>query len=105
MEKDFTVYGDECKFGGGKVLREGMGQADGYPTSECLDMVITNALVVDYTGIYKVPWQPPSPFILGDQQIPERDDAWLDPCEYSDGVFAGLGCNGLCSAVLLLSDP
>ncbi|KAK1970589.1 urease [Colletotrichum sublineola] len=53
VEKDFTVYGDECKFGGGKTLREGMGQATGRPDAESLDMVVTNALVVDCTGIYK----------------------------------------------------
>ncbi|WQF87255.1 Putative urease, beta subunit, urease, gamma/gamma-beta subunit, urease, alpha subunit [Colletotrichum destructivum] len=53
VEKDFTVYGDECKFGGGKTLREGMGQATGRPDAETLDMVVTNALVVDWTGIYK----------------------------------------------------
>jgi hypothetical protein len=54
VEKDFTVYGDECKFGGGKVLREGMGQATGFHAAQCLDLVITNALVVDHTGIFKV---------------------------------------------------
>ena len=54
VENDFTVYGDECKFGGGKVLRDGMGQASGRGDSDCLDLVITNALIVDYTGIYKV---------------------------------------------------
>jgi urease subunit alpha len=54
IEKDFTNYGDEVKFGGGKVIRDGMGQhplatrADG-----ALDAVITNAIIVDYTGIYK----------------------------------------------------
>src|SRR5258708_5611912 len=53
VERDFTVYGDECKFGGGKVLRDGMGQAAGVSQAEALDCVITNALVVDYTGIYK----------------------------------------------------
>lgn len=53
VEKDFTVYGDECKFGGGKVIREGMGQAAGVPDADALDCVITNALVVDWTGIYK----------------------------------------------------
>ncbi|ERN06914.1 hypothetical protein AMTR_s00005p00258880 [Amborella trichopoda] len=53
VERDFTVYGDECKFGGGKVLRDGMGQATGYPSSVCLDTVITNALIIDYMGIYK----------------------------------------------------
>jgi urease subunit alpha len=53
VEKDFAVYGDECKFGGGKTIREGMGQATGVGDAEALDCVITNALVVDYSGIYK----------------------------------------------------
>ncbi|MBS2030463.1 MAG: urease subunit alpha [Deltaproteobacteria bacterium] len=53
VERDHTVYGDECKFGGGKVLREGMGQAAGVSAKDALDLVITNALIVDYTGIYK----------------------------------------------------
>jgi urease subunit alpha len=47
------VYGDECKFGGGKPFARGMGQAAGVGEAEALDCVITNALVVDYTGIYK----------------------------------------------------
>ncbi|CAJ1357652.1 unnamed protein product [Effrenium voratum] len=54
VEKDFTVYGEECKFGGGKVLREGMGQATGVHAKDALDVVITNALIVDAkTGIVK----------------------------------------------------
>ncbi|GAA4030406.1 hypothetical protein GCM10022409_13310 [Hymenobacter glaciei] len=53
VEKDYCVYGEECKFGGGKVLRDGMGQAAGIGPPDALDFVITNALVVDYTGIYK----------------------------------------------------
>ncbi|EXJ95732.1 urease [Capronia coronata CBS 617.96] len=53
VEKDMTSYGEECKFGGGKTLREGMGQASGRPDSEVLDTVITNALIIDWTGIYK----------------------------------------------------
>src|SRR5258705_503410 len=53
VERDHTHYGDECKFGGGKVLREGMGQAAGVNAKAALDTVITNALIVDYTGIYK----------------------------------------------------
>jgi urease subunit alpha len=53
VERDYTVYGDECKFGGGKTIREGQGQAAGVGDAEALDCVITNALVVDYTGIYK----------------------------------------------------
>jgi urease len=47
VEKDFTVYGDECKFGGGKTIREGMGQQTGVLADQALDVVITNALIVD----------------------------------------------------------
>ncbi|OTA68805.1 urease [Hypoxylon sp. EC38] len=53
VEQDLTGYGDECKFGGGKTLREGMGQMTGCSDKHSLDMVVTNALIVDYTGIYK----------------------------------------------------
>ena len=53
VEKDFTHYGDECSFGGGKSIRDGMGQCAGRPDAECLDVVVTNALIVDYTGIIK----------------------------------------------------
>ena len=53
VESDATVYGDECKFGGGKVLRDGMGQAAGVSDADALDCVITNALIVDWTGIRK----------------------------------------------------
>jgi urease subunit alpha len=53
VEADATVYGDECKFGGGKVLRDGMGQGSGVPDEQALDCVITNALIVDWTGIRK----------------------------------------------------
>jgi len=53
VERDCTVYGDECTFGGGKVLRDGMGQTSGRRATDVLDTVITNALIVDYTGIIK----------------------------------------------------
>jgi urease subunit alpha len=53
VEKDFAVYGDECKFGGGKVLRDRQGQRAGVFDADALDCVITNALVVDASGIYK----------------------------------------------------
>ena len=53
VERDATHYGDECKFGGGKVLRDAQGQAAGISDAEALDCVITNALIVDWTGIYK----------------------------------------------------
>ncbi|KAL3511416.1 hypothetical protein ACH5RR_030817 [Cinchona calisaya] len=53
IERDFSVYGDECVFGGGKVLRDGLGQACGYSAVDCLDTVITNAVIIDYSGIFK----------------------------------------------------
>lgn len=54
VEKDYTVYGDELKFGGGKTLRDGMGQCVHINSEEgALDLVITNALIVDSTGIFK----------------------------------------------------
>lgn len=53
VEKDYCVYGDEAKFGGGKSLRDGMGQAAPFKDDECLDTVITSALVIDATGIFK----------------------------------------------------
>ena len=53
VEKDLTTYGDEVKFGGGKVIRDGMGQAQTPRDGGAVDTVITNALIVDVTGIYK----------------------------------------------------
>ncbi|EDR08361.1 urease [Laccaria bicolor S238N-H82] len=53
VEHDETVYGDEVKFGGGKSIREGMGQATNRSSTETLDLVITNALIIDWSGIYK----------------------------------------------------
>ncbi|MBI4588854.1 MAG: urease subunit alpha, partial [Candidatus Rokubacteria bacterium] len=54
VERDFTVYGDEVKFGGGKVIRDGMGQSARATAAEgALDCVITNALILDHWGIVK----------------------------------------------------
>lgn len=52
VEKDFTTYGEEVKFGGGKVIRDGMGQSQRLD-ADCVDVVITNALIVDHWGIVK----------------------------------------------------
>jgi urease subunit alpha len=52
VEKDFTVYGDEVKFGGGKVIRDGMGQSQ-LASAKVADTVITNALIIDHWGIVK----------------------------------------------------
>lgn len=54
IERDFTVYGDEVKFGGGKVIRDGMGQSPTATRAEgVLDLVITNAMILDHWGIVK----------------------------------------------------
>src|SRR5579859_6198171 len=56
IERDFTTYGDEITFGGGKVIRDGMGQSSTVPregTNGALDLVITNAIIVDHGGIVK----------------------------------------------------
>ena len=53
VEKDFTVYGEEVKFGGGKVIRDGMGQSQITNKQGAVDTVITNALILDHWGIVK----------------------------------------------------
>src|SRR5205809_5664833 len=54
VERDFTTYGEEVKFGGGKVIRDGMGQSARATSAEgTLDLVITNALILDHWGIVK----------------------------------------------------
>jgi hypothetical protein len=53
VEKDLTTYGEEVKFGGGKVIRDGMGQSQVTRADGAVDTVITNALIVDHTGIFK----------------------------------------------------
>src|SRR6056297_2149349 len=53
VERDLTTYGEEVKFGGGEVIRDGMGQSQRTRAEGAVDTVITNALIVDHTGIYK----------------------------------------------------
>jgi urease subunit alpha len=53
VEQDFTTYGDEVKFGGGKVIRDGMGQSPISNADGAVDLVITNALILDWWGIVK----------------------------------------------------
>ncbi|HEX4355256.1 MAG TPA: urease subunit alpha, partial [Polyangiales bacterium] len=52
VEKDFAIYGEEVKFGGGKVIRDGMGQSQ-RTNRQAVDLVITNALILDHWGIVK----------------------------------------------------
>jgi urease len=91
VEKDMTVYGDECKFGGGKTIRDGMGQATGRPDSETLDMVVTNALIVDWTGIYKADIGVKEGMIVGIGKAGNPD--------VMDGVSAGM-IVGSCTDVI-----
>jgi urease subunit alpha len=53
VEQDFTTYGDEVKFGGGKVIRDGMGQSPISNADGAVDLVITNALILDWWGVVK----------------------------------------------------
>jgi len=53
VEKDFTIYGEEVKFGGGKVIRDGMGQSQRSRGESAVDTVITNSLILDHSGIFK----------------------------------------------------
>src|SRR5580693_8273397 len=53
VEKDYTTYGEEVKFGGGKVIRDGMGQSQSSRAEGAVDTVITNALILDHWGVVK----------------------------------------------------
>src|SRR5438034_8249533 len=53
VERDFTTYGEEVKFGGGKVIRDGMGQSQTSRAHGAVDTVITNALIIDHWGVVK----------------------------------------------------
>src|ERR1051325_5961184 len=53
VERDLTIYGEEVKFGGGKVIRDGMGQSQMSQAEGAVDTVVTNALIIDHWGIVK----------------------------------------------------
>src|ERR1700712_3751498 len=53
VERDLTIYGEEVKFGGGKVIRDGMGQSQASQAEGAVDTVITNALIIDHWGVVK----------------------------------------------------
>src|ERR1700756_1298727 len=53
VEKDYTTHGEEVKFGGGKVIRDGMGQSQSSRAEGAVDTVITNALILDHWGVVK----------------------------------------------------
>ena len=64
VERDLTIYGEEVKFGGGKVIRDGMGQSQASQAEGAADTVITNALIIDHWGIVKAD--------VGDHERPHR---------------------------------
>ena len=68
VEKDFTTYGEEVKFGGGKVIRDGMGQAQTTNARGAVDTVITNAVILDHWGIVKADVGPQGRAHRGDRQ-------------------------------------
>src|SRR5512137_462145 len=53
IERDFTTYGEEVKFGGGKVIRDGMGQSQATNKQGAADTVVTNAVILDHWGVVK----------------------------------------------------
>lgn len=91
VEYDMTTYGDECKFGGGKTLREGMGQASGVRDEDSLDLVVTNALIVDWSGIFKADIGVKNGFIVGIGKAGNPD--------VMDGVTEGMVV-GSCTEVM-----
>ncbi|MEO7402366.1 MAG: urease subunit alpha, partial [Burkholderiales bacterium] len=92
IEKDFTVYGEEVKFGGGKVIRDGMGQSQRLH-AEVADTVITNAVIIDHWGIVKADiglkdgriWR------IGKAGNPDIQPAVTIPIGASTEVIAGEG--------------
>ena len=93
VEKDYTTYGDEVKFGGGKVIRDGMGQSPISREGGAVDLVITNALILDWWGVVKADIGIKEGKILkigkaGNPYIQDRVDIIIGP---STEVIAGEG--------------
>jgi urease subunit alpha len=99
VEDDATVYGDECKFGGGKVLRDGMGQAAGVADDRALDCVITNALIVDWTGIRKADVGIAGGRIAGIGKAGNPDVM----AGVTDGMVVGVGTEAIAGEGLILT--
>ncbi len=93
VEEDFTLYGDEVKFGGGKVIRDGQGQSQA-GDAESMDLVITNALVIDYWGIVKadVGIKHGRVFRLGKAGNPDVQDGVDINIGPGTEIIAGEGC-------------
>lgn len=100
VEKDFTVYGDECKFGGGKVLREGMGQAALVTSDNALDTVITNALILDAElGVVKADIGIKGGIIVGIGKAGNPDV--MDGV--TDGMICGVGTEAIAGEGLIVT--
>jgi urease subunit alpha len=99
VERDLTHYGDECKFGGGKVLRDRMGQMSGAPDEDVLDVVITNALIVDWTGIYKADIGIKRGRIAG---IGKAGNPYV-MAGVSDGMIVGVGTEAIAGEGLIVT--
>src|SRR5579859_431305 len=93
VEKDYTVYGDEVKFGGGKVIRDGMGQGQGV-SAAVADTVITNALIVDHWGIVKADVAIKGGHVwgIGKAGNPDVQSGVTLPIGSATEVIAGEGC-------------
>jgi urease subunit alpha len=92
VEQDFTVYGEEVKFGGGKVIRDGMGQGQKV-AAEVADTVITNALIIDHWGIVKADIGIKNGYIsgIGKAGNPDIQPAVTIPIGAGTEVIAGEG--------------
>ncbi len=93
VEEDFTLYGDEVKFGGGKVIRDGQGQSQAGDT-ESMDLVITNALIIDHWGIVKadIGIKHGRVFKLGKAGNPDVQDGVDINIGPGTEIIAGEGC-------------
>jgi urease subunit alpha len=93
VEEDYTLYGDEVKFGGGKVIRDGQGQSQA-GDRDSMDLVITNALVIDYWGIVKadVGIKHGRIFKLGKAGNPDVQDGVDINIGPGTEIIAGEGC-------------
>lgn len=97
VERDLTVYGEEVVFGGGKVARDGMGQSP--DATDVPDLVITNALILDHSGIYKADVGIRSGFIsaIGKSGNPDLMQG-VDP-----GLVIGVGTEVIAGEGLILT--
>src|ERR1700686_3891578 len=95
VEKDFTVYGEEVKFGGGKVIRDGMGQSQRSRREGAVDTVITNALILDHWGIVK------ADIAIKDGRIAAIGKAGNPDVQPNVDIIIGAGTEGIAAEGLI----